>query len=97
MKFTCPQCSHEFSGSLVAKVSDEEHLTLEMTKRDGEMFDAATISGVIEDTAKALKLTAKSLGSDVTVFVSNVVFAERKASISFVIALNQGKKRKGKR
>lgn len=86
MKIKCPSCEHGFNVELKALVPESQRLVMELTKGDGcEFFDAKTISGVIAETAKLLRATAREVGYPVEVFVSEMGVDPAKARIEFLI------------
>ena len=96
VKWTCPSCSTEHDVSMKSMVPDEQRITLELKRADHELFDATTIGGVIVQTEKLLTATAKSIGENVTVFVSGLRLEPGSASIDLIVA-NAPKKKARKR
>ena len=96
MKATCPKCSHEFDGALVAFVPEEQRIVMEITKDDGAPLSARTLGEVIVAQEKLLKACAKDLGKAVSVFVSEVTMKQRTVRIEFFIAANKVQARKEK-
>lgn len=83
----------------MAAVDDGQRLTVELTKAEGEhLFAADTIGGVLANTDKALKATAKHLGGKVTVFIADIRIDAENGKLAFdlVIAENKPKAKKSK-
>lgn len=70
-------------------IPETQRITLELTKaEDSEFFTADLIGAAISNMATLLKASARQLGANVTVFVSNATFEGHKASIKFAVITN---------
>lgn len=98
MKMKCPHCSQDFDGSLEAAIDDGQKLKLDLTKEDGEhFFSAQTIGGILLQTDKALRATARSLGGAVHILIAGVRMDIEKGTIGFDLAVMDKKARPARR
>lgn len=80
---SCPHCTKEFS--LSPKILDKETLTMRITW-EGEMIEAKTVGGVIENTRKLLLSVAKEAGMKKPyVGMSGIDFGVKEAAFHFAI------------
>jgi len=79
----CPHCDKGFT--LSPHVLDKETLSLHMTW-EGEMIEARTIGGMIENTRKLLAEVAKQSGMKKPyIAMAGIDFGEREATFHFTL------------
>lgn len=68
----CPHCAEEFNVENVAKYGDKTELIVTARVQEGCMFEAATVSWLIEHTGGLLRALSKELGADAVAFVKAI-------------------------
>ena len=78
----CPHCSQEFTLDFVAKIPDENLLTIRIGAIEGALLGAETVGEAITGISKTLKAVAKNLGEKVEVFVKEIKLEDGVASVT---------------
>ena len=85
LEITCPKCSERFPMGLKAVIPASQKMTAKLTlQRDG-MIGATTLGKFMDNMAKVLKESAKSLGGKVEVFIGDVRCEDNAVEVTFVI------------
>ena len=78
----CPNCKHALQ--INRTVMAQESITLNFSW-EGSLVEAATVAGMIGNTAKLLKESAKSVGIPSDVFIESIDWKEKAVSIHFFV------------
>lgn len=86
---TCPSCKSEFE--ITKKNLDSELLTMHITW-GGDLVEAKTIGGLIENTRKLLAAAAREAGNPCDVFMQGIDWGDREAKFHFLLIAKQSQR-----
>lgn len=90
----CPHCSKAIHAGVVARLADSSKVAFRLVPAKGELLDAATVGGTMEQFQKLLVAIGRDMGMNTVVLVESLTTdADGAIELKAIVARSATKKR----